>query len=321
MELGFHFSHEQFSPRKLLELVPLVEKAGFKYALCSDHFHPWSVKQGHSGFAWSWLGAALQKSERLTFGTVNAPGQRYHPAIIAQAAATLAEMFPERFWFAAGSGQLLNEGITGYPWPVKEVRNERLLESTEIIRALWRGETVTHYGYITVEKARVYSLPSVTPLLFGAALTPETAEWVGSWADGLLTASQPVSKLKEIIDAFRNGGGENKPAWLKIQLSYHEDEEKAFSSAWDQWRNNVISTSVQAELRTPEQYDETSEAVSQDFFRRQVIISNNSDEFISKLKEYEELGFKRMYLHNVNIYQEEFITFAGSEILPSLRNK
>jgi coenzyme F420-dependent glucose-6-phosphate dehydrogenase len=319
MEIGFHFSHEQFSPGKLLSLVPAVEKAGFKSALCSDHFYPWSVKQGHSGFTWSWLGAAMAISE-LSFGTVNAPGQRYHPAIIAQAAATLAEMFPERFWFAAGSGQLMNEGITGDPWPVKEIRNERLLESVQIMRDLWNGETVTHYGHITVEKAKLYSLPDHPPMLLGAALTPETAEWVGSWGDGLITASRPVDKLKEVINAFRRGGGKNKPAYLKIQLSYDKDEEQAFESAWDQWKNNVISTAVQAELRTPEQFDETSEAVSPEFFRKQVLISNDSSKIISSLKEYEKLGFERLYLHNVNIHQEEFIEFIGREVLPELRS-
>jgi coenzyme F420-dependent glucose-6-phosphate dehydrogenase len=319
MEIGFHFSHEQFSPGKLLSLVPMVEEAGFQAALCSDHITPWSVKQGHSGFTWSWLGAAMMNS-KMSFGTVNAPGQRYHPAIIAQAAATLAEMFPKRFWFAAGSGQLMNEGITGDPWPVKEIRNERLLESAEIMRALWRGETVTHYGFVTVEKAKVYSLPEEPPQLFGAALTPETAHWQGSWADGMITASQPIEKLKEIIKAFREGGGKNKPAYLKIQLSYHKDKDEAFESAWQQWRSNIISTAVQAELRTPEQFDSTSEAVSKDFFSKQVLISNEKKDFIEQLKEYEKLGFERLYLHNVNTYQEEFIKFFGREVLPEFRS-
>jgi coenzyme F420-dependent glucose-6-phosphate dehydrogenase len=318
MEIGFHFSHEQFAPSKLLSLVPLAEKAGFESALCSDHFYPWSVKQGQSGFTWSWLGAAMVNS-KFSFGTVNAPGQRYHPAIIAQAASTLAEMFPQRFWFAVGSGQLMNEGITGYPWPVKEIRNERLYECAEIMRALWRGETVSHYGFVTVEKAKLYTRSKEPPLLFGAALTNATAEWIGSWADGLITASRPLDKLKEVVQAFRDGGGENKPAYLKIQLSYDEDEETAFDGAWEQWRNNVISTAVQAELRTPEQFDETSEAVSPDFFRKQVLISNDKKYFISELKEYQKLGFDRLYLHNVNTKQEKFIDFFGREVLPEFR--
>jgi coenzyme F420-dependent glucose-6-phosphate dehydrogenase len=141
--IGYHASHEQFRPSTLLACVQQAEQAGFEAAMCSDHFHPWNEDQGQSGFAWSWLGSALQATT-LTMGTVCAPGQRYHPAIIAQAAATLAEMHPDRFWVALGSGQSLNEHVTGGGWPTKAERNERLLECVEIMRALWRGETVIH---------------------------------------------------------------------------------------------------------------------------------------------------------------------------------
>src|SRR4051812_45468452 len=121
--IGFHCSHEQLPPSLLLRHVALAAEAGFTAAMCSDHFHPWSERQGHSGFAWSWLGAALLAAPSLSFGTVCAPGQRYHPAVIAQAAATLAEMFPDRFWLALGSGEALNEAITGTGWPAKMVRH------------------------------------------------------------------------------------------------------------------------------------------------------------------------------------------------------
>ena len=139
--LGFHCAHEQHLPSVLLRLVKLAAQAGFTSAMCSDHFHPWSEHQGQCGFAWSWLGAALAAAP-LSFGTVCAPGQRYHPALIAQASATLAEMFGQRFWLAIGSGEALNEAITGASWPAKDARNARLAESARIIRALWAGETV-----------------------------------------------------------------------------------------------------------------------------------------------------------------------------------
>src|SRR3990170_4026998 len=136
--IGFHASHEQIGPDRLLRLVQAAEAAGFDAGMCSDHWAPWSEEQGESGFAWSWLGAALQATS-LSFGVVNAPGQRYHPAIIAQAAATLSVMFPGRFWVALGSGQLLNEHITGAGWPAKPARNDRLRECAEIMRLLWAG--------------------------------------------------------------------------------------------------------------------------------------------------------------------------------------
>src|SRR4029453_6371411 len=133
---GFHASHEQVHPRELLAAVQRAEEAGFDAAMCSDHFAPWSERQGHSGFAWSWLGAALQATS-LPFGVVNAPGDRYHPAIIAQAAATLAELFPDRFWVALGTVQAMNEHVTANRWPPKPERNARLKECVEVIRALW----------------------------------------------------------------------------------------------------------------------------------------------------------------------------------------
>jgi coenzyme F420-dependent glucose-6-phosphate dehydrogenase len=181
--VGYHASHEQHAPSRLRSHLVAAEQAGFTARMCSDHFHPWSEQQGQSGFAWSWLGAALEATQ-LAMGVVNAPGQRYHPAIIAQAAATLAEMYPERFWLAVGSGQDLNEHITGEAWPRKADRDQRLLESVEVIRALWRGETVTHRGAVVVEDAHLYTRPERPPRLLGAALTPRTASGSGAGPTG-----------------------------------------------------------------------------------------------------------------------------------------
>jgi G6PDH family F420-dependent oxidoreductase len=169
--IGYHASHEQLSPSELLGCVVAAESAGFQAAMCSDHFAPWSSRQGHSGFAWSWLGAALQATG-LDFGVVNAPGQRYHPAIIAQAAATLSELFPGRFWLALGSGEASNEHITGGRWPPKAERRARLGEAVAVIRALLAGETVTHDGLVTVDQARLWTLPERPPRLIGAAVSP-----------------------------------------------------------------------------------------------------------------------------------------------------
>src|SRR6187551_1021668 len=150
-EIGFHCSHEQVHPTHLLNAVRAAQDAGFSAAMSSDHFSPWSRRQGQSGFAWSWLGAALATTD-LPFGVVNAPGQRYHPAIIAQAAATLAAMFPGRFWVALGSGEASNEHITGDVWPRKELRDQRLRECVQVIRALLDGQEVSHDGLVTVDR-------------------------------------------------------------------------------------------------------------------------------------------------------------------------
>jgi coenzyme F420-dependent glucose-6-phosphate dehydrogenase len=158
IQIGYQASHEQFSPSALLRYAVMAEQAGFDAIHSSDHFHPWSAAQGQSGYSFAWLGAALQATS-LPFGVICAPGQRYHPAIVAQAAATLTEMFPGRFWLTLGSGEAINEQITGGRWPGKPERNQRLLESATVIRRLLAGETVSHDGLVTVKEAKLYSLP------------------------------------------------------------------------------------------------------------------------------------------------------------------
>src|SRR5688572_5606852 len=199
---GFHASHEQVHPSALLAAVRRAEDAGFDAAMSSDHISPWSARQGQSAFAWSWLGAALQATA-LPFGIVNAPGQRYHPAIIAQAIGTLAAMYPGRFWAALGTGEASNEHITGAGWPRKDVRNARLLECVEVIRALLAGEEVSHDGLVTVDRAKLWSCPEQPPALVGAAVSVATARWCAEWADGLITVNAPTDHLRRMVDAYR----------------------------------------------------------------------------------------------------------------------
>lgn len=315
MKIGFHASHEQFSPSRLLSLVQKAEKAGFKAAMSSDHFHPWSNKQGESGFAWSWLGAAMQATS-LEFGIVNAPGQRYHPAIIAQAAATLDEMFPNRFWMCAGSGQALNENITGEKWPMKKERNERLQESVEVMRRLWKEDYVNHQGHITVESAKLFTKPKFIPKVYGAALTEKTAAWLSSWADGMITISKPEKELKQMIEAFRSAEGKSKPMLLKVQISYDETEEKALAGAYEQWRNNIFPSKLISDIDTPEQFDAFGEKVRKEDIPEHVIIGSEASVFVEKIKLYQEMGFEKIIVHNVNTKQEQFVDFFGSEVLP-----
>ena len=317
MIIGYHASHEQFSPGYLLRLIQEAEAAGFNGAMCSDHFYPFSVRQGQSGYAWSWLGAALQATS-LTFGTVSAPGQRYHPAVLAQAVSTLAEMFPGRFWIALGSGQYINEGITGECWPPRAERNERLRESAEVIRSLLAGETVTHYGAVSVESAYLYTRPDKSPLIIGAAISPATAEWVGQWADGLITISQPAEKLNQVVEAFRRGGGKDKPIYLKVQLSYDHTEERALKGAWEQWRAVIFPSPVLTELRLPEQLDAAAGFISPEEMRQHVLVSADPEKHKTWLRDYIDMGFENLYLHNVNLNQETFIRDFGKQVLPGL---
>lgn len=314
---GYHASHEQHSPRELLEYVQRAERAGFALAMCSDHFHPWIPHQGHSGFAWAWLGAALNATS-LTFGCVNAPGWRYHPAIVAQAAATLAVMYPDRFWVALGSGEALNEHITGERWPSKQERNARLAECVQVIRALWSSENVDHHGRITVEDAKLYTRPDRAPLIFGAALTPETAHWVGSWADGMITVGAERKQLETMISAFREGGGRDKPIKVQASLAWAPTEREAREAAHRQWSGNLLGKALLATLRTPEEFEAATRFISVDEVCKAMPVSSDPSAHIEHLRLYRELGIEDVYLFNVTPYQREFIDTFGERVLPHL---
>lgn len=315
--IGYHASHEQFPPSQLLREAQAAREAGFDAISSSDHFLPWSHEQGHSGHAWSWLGAAMQAVD-LPFGVVSAPGYRYHPAVLAQAAATLGEMFPARLWMALGSGERLNEHITGEPWPAKSERNARLRECVDVMRALWRGETVSHRGRIVVEEAKLHSLPAVPPTVVAAALTPETARWAAGWADALITVNLPRKQLRELVDAFREAGGEGKPMYLQIKVSYAESDDEAKAGAHAQWRTAIFGSEVMAELATPDQFEAAAAFVRREDVEKKVHCSADPQRHVAWLGEYAELGFSHLYVHNVNRGQRAFIEAYGAHVLPAI---
>lgn len=315
--IGYHVSHEQFTPRDLLAWTKRAEQAGFQCVMSSDHFYPWSERQGQSGFAWSWLGAAMEAT-RLPFGIISAPGWRYHPAVLAQAAATLQQMYPDRLWFALGSGEAVNEHITGEHWPAKSERNARLGESARVIRDLLDGRTVNHRGLVTAIEARLYTRPQRRPPLLGACVSEETAEWMGSWAEGLLTVNAAPEKLRRIIEAFRRGGGRGKPLFLQVALSWADDEEEALAQAHDQWRANVIGGEINWILRTPQDFDLATRFVRPEDMRESVLISADMARHRAWLSDYIAIGFEDIYLHHVGTDQAGFIEAFGAEVIPAL---
>jgi probable non-F420 flavinoid oxidoreductase len=316
-QYGIHASHEQIRPGVLLDAMIAAERAGFDAAMCSDHFSPWSARQGQSGFAWSWLGAALQATS-LSFGVVNAPGQRYHPAVIAQAIGTLGDMFPGRFWVAMGSGEFSNEHITGGRWPRKDVRNARLRESVDVIRDLLNGEQVSRDGLITVDRARLWTRPEVIPPLIGAAVSVETARWCAEWADGLATVNAPEEHLRAMIDAYRGAGGRG-PICLQVHLSWAPTRQEAERIAHDQWRGNIFAPPVCWDLATAEEFDVVSENVTVEQVAKVVNISPDPEEHVDWLRGYAALGFDRLYLHHVGQDLRPFIETFGAKVLPALR--
>jgi probable non-F420 flavinoid oxidoreductase len=314
--IGFHNSHEQIHPAQLLDDVRHAEEVGFTAAMCSDHFAPWTLEQGHSGFAWSWLGAALATTS-LPFGVVNAPGQRYHPAIVAQAAATLGAMFPGRFWVALGSGEAMNEHITGDPWPDKDVRDARLRECVDVIRALLAGEEVTHHGLVTVDRARIWSLPEQPPALIAPAVSVATARRGAAWADGLVTINQPHDHLREMIAAYRDAGGRGKLV-LQVHLSYDPDPDRALATAFEEWRNGVVGPPQAWDLDAPQAFERASATATPADVAEVVRVSSDLGRHAAWIAEYVELGFDDIYLHHVGTEQRGFLDAFGEHVLPQL---
>lgn len=317
MRLGFHASHEQIAPSRLLADVQHAERAGFDMAMCSDHISPWSERQGHSGYAWSWLGAALATTD-LELGCVCAPGVRYHPAVVAQKIATLAEMFPGRFWTALGSGEASNEHITGVRWPPKEERTRRLEECVDVIRRLLAGEEVTHHGLVTVDRARVWERPATAPRLVGPAVSVGSAARVAAWADGLVTINQPVEVLRDVVAAYRDAGGTG-PLALQVHLSWAPTREAAESVALDQWRTNVFTEPVNWDTETAEAFDVMGRHVGMESVRAAVEVSEDLTWHRDRLAELAAVGFDDVYLHFVGQEQEGFIDAFGEHVLPALR--
>ncbi|OBB73639.1 TIGR03885 family FMN-dependent LLM class oxidoreductase [Mycobacterium sp. 852014-52144_SCH5372336] len=314
--IGFHCSHEQISPAQLLCDVQRAEQAGFTAAMSSDHFSPWSERQGESGFAWAFLGAALATTQ-LPFGVVNAPGQRYHPAIVAQAIATLAQMFPGRIWAALGSGEASNERITGDEWPRKEVRDQRLVECVDVIRRLLGGDEVSHQGLVQVNRARLWTRPDKIPDLVGPAVTPETAARHASWADGLVTVNQSREALEKVLRAYRDAGGRG-PTRLQIHLSWAPSEDEALAIAHDQWRSNVFDPPVCWDTETVEAFDVMGEEVTPEQMHQSVRISSDLGKHVEWLQQDLEQGWDELYLHFVGQQQTGFIDAFGEHVLPRL---
>lgn len=315
--VGYHASHEQLPPSALLRAVVAAEQAGFDGAMCSDHLAPWGVRQGHSGFAWSWLGAALA-STSFSLGVVNAPGQRYHPVIIAQAIATLEEMFPGRFWAVLGSGEAMNEHVTGDPWPPKDHRNARLDESLTIIRRLLAGDEVSHDGSVRVHRARVWSRPESAPPLLGAAVSAETAEWLAGRVDGLATVAQEPDALRRVVEAYRGAGGEG-PCVLQVHLSLAETDAAALALAEDQWPNGLIGPPRAWDFDQPEDFDAAVRDPDETELRKAVLVDADASALAQRIAQLVGIGFDRVYLHHVGKDQETYLARAGEELLPALR--
>ena len=313
-EFGFHASHEQIHPSELLAAVVHAERAGFDAAMCSDHFSPWSARQGHSGFAWSWLGAALQATS-LPFGVVNAPGQRYHPAIIAQAAATMALISDGRFTLGVGAGERLNEHVVGQGFPSVRGRHERLREALEIIRLLWRGGYQSYEGrHLQLEDARVWDLPDTPPVIAVAASGQDSAALAADLGDGLF-ATEPKSS---IVGHYRDAGGTG-PRYAEVPLAWATDEEQAVRAAKETSRWAVTGWKVMSELPNPANFDAATAWVEDHHIRQQFSVGPDPAVHLAKARAYVEAGYDHIVLQNAGPDPDGFLDFFAAELAAPLR--
>jgi coenzyme F420-dependent glucose-6-phosphate dehydrogenase len=315
VEIGYTLSSEERTPAQLLGDAEKAEEAGFGFAVISDHFHPWIERQGNSPFVWSILGAlATRTSLRLGTG-VTCPTMRVHPAIVAQASATVAAMAPGRFFLGLGTGENLNEHIVAQGWPAAAQRLERLEEAVQIIRSLWEGELHTHRGtYFEVENAKLYTLPEPAPEIYMAAAGKDAATLAGRCADGLIGTSPDP----EIQEAFSAAGGAGKPRYGQLTVCWAEDAARALSTVREWWPNAGLQGELTQELPLPRHFEQAVATVGDDALTETVTCGPDVGAFVSAITRYAEAGYTHVYLHQVGADQEGFFRFFREELQPEL---
>ncbi len=322
--IGYSAALEQFHPNELLHYCQLAEQHGFRGVLAADHFQPWVPQQGQSAFVYAWMGT-LGATTNHTFGPgVTCPSFRYHPSVIAHAAATLAAMFPGRFWLGLGSGEALNEHVVGGVWPEPLERMEMLIESIEIIQRLFSGKPVRYRGeYFKMEKVRLYTLPDTPPPIYIGATGPQTVRYTGQKCDGLITPAAGPEKLRGILDNLAQGARDagRDPGQLRrllqVHVSWARTQEDALQNALTEWPNGGMSFPKQ-DIRSPEDFAAMAKLVRPENFQGRVLISTDLDEHRAHLQSFIDLGFDEVHVHNVGRNQEEFIKVFGEEVIPKL---
>ncbi|HEX4941328.1 MAG TPA: TIGR03557 family F420-dependent LLM class oxidoreductase [Actinomycetota bacterium] len=316
VRIGYTLSSEEHGPGDLLLYGRIAEESGFDFLTISDHFHPWTSRQGQSPFVWSVLGGLAVKTEEIPVMTaVTCPTIRMHPAIVAQAAATTASLLPGRFTLGLGTGENLNEHVTGTPWPESGERLDMLEEAIELIRRLWTGDLVTertpHY---TIDRARLYTIPETSPPIAVAASAPAAARLAGRTGDALISTAPEA----EIVEAFRGTGGEGRPVYGQLTVCYGPDETKAKEEALEWWPNTSVPGEVGLELAEPDHFEDIAELITTEQIGEKVICGPDPDAIVEKIGAFMEAGFDHVFLHQVGPRQEEFLAFAKDELLPSI---
>lgn len=316
MRIGYFLSTEEYGPAELLEQARAAEQAGFSGLWISDHFHPWNNEQGNSPFVWSMIGAISQVCDLPVTTAVTCPTVRIHPAIIAQAAATSAELLDGRFTLGVGTGEALNESIMGGPWPPLDVRLEMLEEAVELIRRLWTGEVVTHHGkHYTVEHARIYNVPDTPPEIYVSAFGPKAVEAAARFGDGYVGTSPDP----DLLGRFR--AASDRPAMAGAKVAFADDPEEGWEHAHRLWPNAGLPGEMAQILPTPEHFEQATELVTMESTRESVVAGKDPESHLEQIQKYADAGYDELYIANMGPHHQAMIEFYGQQVLPQLSER
>lgn len=322
--IGYAAMLEQFGPTEVTDYTVAAEKAGFTGVMAADHFQPWVPAQGQAAFVWNVLTAMGERTTGDLGPGVTCPSFRFHPAVVAQASATLATMYPGRHWLGLGSGEALNEHVVGGYWPEAPERLERMWEAIEIIQKLFSGKDVKHRGaYFRLETCRLWTLPDTPPPIYIATAGPLTAKRAGRAVDGIITPGAPPEKISMLLDRFDAGAKEagrdlgSQVKILQLHLSWAPTDQQALNNAVNEWPNGGMKFAKQ-DIRSPYDFEQMAQLVRPEDFSGRMLITSDLDAHRADLQRYLDLGIDRIYVHNVGRNQEEWIEAFGREVLPRL---
>ena len=314
--IGYKLMSELYGPKDLVQNARAAEAAGFDFVSLSDHFHPWMASQGHAPYAWSVLGAIASATTHVDLTTaVTCPYIRYHPAIIAQAAATIACMSSGRFSLGVGTGENLNEHVVGVSLPPPRIRREMLREAIESMRSLWSGGVRSYAGeHVTIDRARVFDLPDEPPKILVAAAGPAGAKLAAEHGDGLFATEPKLS----IVEAWRENGGKG-PAYAEIALCYAPNVDQARRIAHERFRFGVLGWKLLSELPSFPNFEAATEHLRPEDIGRAIACGPDPAVHLALIEKYREAGFDHLVLVGVAEDQKSFIDFCQREIYPALR--
>jgi coenzyme F420-dependent glucose-6-phosphate dehydrogenase len=324
LTVGYAAMLEQFHPTEAVELSAYAESKGFSGVMAADHFQPWVPQQGQSAFVWNVLTAIGERTTGDMGPGVTAPTFRWHPAMVAQASATLAAMYPGRHWLGLGSGEALNEHITGQYWPEAPERITRMFEAIDIIKKLFTGKDVKHSGqFFKLESTRLWTMPETPPEILVATAGPVTAKRAGRTVDGLITVGAPLEKISGLFAKFDEGAREagkdpsTMPKVLQLHLSWAPTDEEALQNALVEWPNGGMKF-PKGDIRSPFELEQMAKLVRPEDFEGRMVISSDPDEHRAYIQRFVDLGFDRIYLHNVGRNQRDWIDVFSDQVLPKL---